>query len=121
MKLKVFFKDFHDKYKHMPPVQQEDSQKQIAHLVDSQIAFTVELNIQSHKGRSLGSKKRKCDNSTTRDPSTFEIVQKTRKCDVCQGVGHNSRTCPRKVGDTTHSNTRGNCNTNTCDYLRFCS
>ena len=97
----------------MPLVQQEDSQKQIS--------FTVEPNIQPHKGCPLGSKKRKCDNSTTRDPSTFEIVQKTRKCGVCQGVGHNNHTCPHKVGNTTHLNKRGNCNPNTCDYLRFCS
>ncbi|KAH7833238.1 hypothetical protein Vadar_004343 [Vaccinium darrowii] len=94
--IECLLKNVHDKYKHMPLVQKEDIHKQIAQLVDVEIPLTLEPNIQPHKGRPLGSKKRKGDRSTTRHTSAFEIVEKGRKCGVCHRVGHNSRTCPRK-------------------------
>ncbi|KAF7144569.1 hypothetical protein RHSIM_Rhsim04G0198300 [Rhododendron simsii] len=94
--IESLLKRFHDKYKQMPLAQKEDSQRRIAELVDGEIPLTLEPNIQPHKGRPLGSKKRKGDSSTTRHPSAFEIAEKTRKCSVCHRVGHNSRTCPHK-------------------------
>ncbi|KAH7849790.1 hypothetical protein Vadar_022981 [Vaccinium darrowii] len=94
--IECLLKNVHDKYKHMPLVQKEDIHKQIAQLVDAEISLSLEPNIQSHKGRPLGSKKRKGDCSTTRHLLAFEIVEKGRKCGVCHHVGHNSRTCPRK-------------------------
>ncbi|XP_058216857.1 protein FAR1-RELATED SEQUENCE 5-like [Rhododendron vialii] len=58
-------KRFHDKYKQMPLAQKEDSHMRIAKLVDGEIPLTLEPNIHPHKGRPLGSKKRKRDSSTT--------------------------------------------------------
>lgn len=101
--IECLLRNVHDKYKHMPLVQKEDIHKQIAQLVDAEIPSTLEPNIQSHKGRPLGSKKRKGDCSTTRDPSAFEIAEKGRKCGVCHRVGHNSRTCPRKAESNSSS------------------
>ncbi|KAG5566439.1 hypothetical protein RHGRI_002122 [Rhododendron griersonianum] len=94
--IESLLKRFHDKYKQMPLAQKEDSHRRIAELVDDEIPLTLEPNIQHHKGRPLGSKKRKGDSSTTHHPSAFEIAEKTRKCSVCHRVGHNSRTCPHK-------------------------
>ncbi|KAI8547352.1 hypothetical protein RHMOL_Rhmol07G0188900 [Rhododendron molle] len=94
--IESLLKRFHDKYKQMPLAQKEDSHRRIAELVDGEIPLTLEPNIQPHKGRPLGSKKRKGDSSTTRHPSAFEIAEKTRKYSVCHRVGHNSRTCPHK-------------------------
>ncbi|KAH7849617.1 hypothetical protein Vadar_020442 [Vaccinium darrowii] len=94
--IECLLKNFHDNYKNLPLAQKEDSHKQIAQLVDSQIPLTLEPNLQPHKGRPLSSKKRKGDSSTTRHPSAFEIAKKTRKCGACHRVGHNIRTCPRK-------------------------
>ncbi|KAF7138128.1 hypothetical protein RHSIM_Rhsim07G0193000 [Rhododendron simsii] len=94
--IESLLKRFLDKYKQMPLAQKEDSQRRIAELVDGEIPLTLEPNIQPHKGRPLGSKKRKGDSSTTHHPSAFEITEKTRKCSVCHRVGHNSRTCPHK-------------------------
>ncbi|XP_077219971.1 PKS-NRPS hybrid synthetase cheA-like [Tasmannia lanceolata] len=34
--------------------------------------------------------------TTIREASTFEIMEKARKCSLCKGIGHNSRTCQRK-------------------------
>ncbi|XP_058217649.1 uncharacterized protein LOC131328770 [Rhododendron vialii] len=93
--IESLLKKFHDKYKCMPLGQREDSHKQIAQLIDAEIPLTLEPTIQPHKGRPSGSKKRKGDSSTTRDPSAFEIVEKTRKCSVCHHVGHNRSTCQR--------------------------
>ncbi|KAF7123301.1 hypothetical protein RHSIM_Rhsim12G0135200 [Rhododendron simsii] len=93
--IESLLKKFHDKYKCMPLDQREDSHKQIAQLIDAEIPLTVEPTIQPHKGRPSGSKKRKRDSSTTRDPSAFEIAKKTRKCRVCHHVGHNRSTCQR--------------------------
>ena len=56
--IESLLKDFHDKYKHMPLVQQEDSQKQIAHLVHSQTPFTVKPNSTSQR-TSIGFKETK--------------------------------------------------------------
>ncbi|KAG5529294.1 hypothetical protein RHGRI_029855 [Rhododendron griersonianum] len=96
-------KNFLDKYKCMPLVEREDCLKQVAQLIDSPIPLTLEPSIQPHKGRPSGSKKRKGDGSTTRDPSAFEIAEKTRKCSICHHVGHNSRTCPHKDENTRRS------------------
>ncbi|XP_058217091.1 uncharacterized protein LOC131327988 [Rhododendron vialii] len=96
-------KNFQDKYKCMPLVEREDSLKQVAQLIDSPIPLTLEPSIQPHKGRPSGSKKRKGDGSTTRDPSTFKIAEKTRKCSVCHHIGHNSQTCPHKDENTRRS------------------
>ncbi|KAF7147655.1 hypothetical protein RHSIM_Rhsim03G0114700 [Rhododendron simsii] len=101
--IECLLKNFHDKYKCMPLVEKEDSLKQIAQLIDAPIPLTLEPSIQPHKGRPSGSKKRKGDSSTTRDPSAFEIAEKTRKCSVCHQIGHNSRTCPHKDENTSRS------------------
>ncbi|KAG5566195.1 hypothetical protein RHGRI_001960 [Rhododendron griersonianum] len=93
--IESLLKKFHDKYKCMPLGQREDSHKQIAELIDAEIPLILEPTIQPHKGRPSGSKKRKGDSSTTRDPSAFEIAEKTQKCSVCHHVGHNRSTCQR--------------------------
>ncbi|KAF7112293.1 hypothetical protein RHSIM_RhsimUnG0244500 [Rhododendron simsii] len=93
--IESLLKKFHDKYKCMPLGQRKDSHKQIAQLIDAEIPLTLEPTIQPHKGRPSGSKKRKGDSSTTRDPSAFEIAEKTGKCSVCHHVGHNRSTCQR--------------------------
>ncbi|KAG5540998.1 hypothetical protein RHGRI_021027 [Rhododendron griersonianum] len=93
--IESLLKKFHDKYKCMPLGQREDSQKQIAQLINAEIPLTLEPTIQPHKGRPSDSKKRKGDSSTTRDPSAFEMVEKARKCSVCHHVGHNRSTCQR--------------------------
>ena len=77
--IECLIKGFHGKYKQMPLVQKEDSRRQIAQLLDSAFSFIIEPTIQPHKGRPLGSKKRKADSSTRRDPSAFEIVEKNLK------------------------------------------
>ncbi|KAG5561998.1 hypothetical protein RHGRI_004888 [Rhododendron griersonianum] len=101
--IECLLKNFHEKCKNMPLVQKEESLKQIALLVDAEIPLTLEPNVQPHKGRPLGSKKRKGDSSTTRHPSAFEIVEKTRKCGACQCVGHNRRTCPGNSESNSHN------------------
>ncbi|KAF7133193.1 hypothetical protein RHSIM_Rhsim09G0181600 [Rhododendron simsii] len=101
--IECLLKNFHEKYKNMPLVQKEESLKQIALLVDAEIPLTLEPNIQPHKGRPLGSKKRKGDSSITRHPSAFEIAEKTRKCGACHRVGHNRRTCPGNGESNSHS------------------
>ncbi|XP_058180076.1 uncharacterized protein LOC131298614 [Rhododendron vialii] len=101
--IECLLKKFQDKYKCMPLVEKEDSLKQIAQLIDAPIPLTLEPSIQPHKGRPSGSKKRKGDSSTTRDPSAFEIVENTRKCSVCHHIGHDSRTCPHKDENTSRS------------------
>lgn len=51
VKLKVFSKNFHEKYKHMSLAQKEDCHRRIAQLVDVEIPLTLKPNIQPHKGR----------------------------------------------------------------------
>ncbi|KAG5525936.1 hypothetical protein RHGRI_032289 [Rhododendron griersonianum] len=101
--IECLLKNFHEKYKNMPLVQKEESLKQIALLIDAEIPLTLEPNIQPHKGRPLGSKKRNGDSYTTRHPSAFEIAEKTRKCGACQCVGHNRRTCPGNGESNSHN------------------
>ncbi|KAF7140583.1 hypothetical protein RHSIM_Rhsim06G0117200 [Rhododendron simsii] len=48
--IESLLKKFHDKYKCMPLGQREDSQKQIAQLINAEIPLTLEPTIQPHKG-----------------------------------------------------------------------
>ncbi|XP_077246723.1 PKS-NRPS hybrid synthetase cheA-like isoform X2 [Tasmannia lanceolata] len=54
------------------------------------------LDVQYPSGRSPRSKNLKTT-STPQDPSAFENAEKIRKCGLCKGIGHNSRTCLQKT------------------------
>ncbi|KAG5552486.1 hypothetical protein RHGRI_010537 [Rhododendron griersonianum] len=88
-----------DKYEAWPPTQKERAQERISQLVNPSLPLLFEPNVQCPKGRPSGSKKGMESGSTRRNPSKFEIVDANkRKCSICKGVGHNSRTCPQKFG-----------------------
>ena len=80
-------------------VQKEIAQKQISQLLNATTPFLHEPTIECHKGRPSSSKSKGGTSSTRRDPSAFEIVEKTRKCSICKGACHNSRSCQYKVND----------------------
>ncbi|XP_058180186.1 uncharacterized protein LOC131298728 [Rhododendron vialii] len=97
--LKGLIHELEDKYEAWPPTQKERAQERISQLVNPSLPLLFEPNVQCPKGRPSGSKKGKESGSTRRIPSKFEIVDTTkRKCSICKGVGHNSRTCLQKFG-----------------------
>ncbi|XP_077252639.1 PKS-NRPS hybrid synthetase cheA-like [Tasmannia lanceolata] len=89
-----------DKYRKWPSSQQEIVLNQLSQVVNSSTPMLHEPNVQNPRGRPPTSKSRKTISSTRRDPSSFEIVEATRRCSICKGVGHNSRTCPRQTVGT---------------------
>ncbi|XP_008221395.1 PREDICTED: uncharacterized protein LOC103321373 [Prunus mume] len=89
--------DFKEKYEKLPILKKDDTKRQLSQFVGTSFPLIMEPKIQPHKGRPLGSKKRNESSSTRREPSKFEIVEKSRKCSVCKGVGHNKSTCPFQV------------------------
>lgn len=89
--------DFKEKYEKLPILLKDDTKRQLSQFVGTSFPLILEPKIQPHKGRPLGSKKRNESSSTRREPSKFEIVEKSRKCSVCKGVGHNKSTCPFQV------------------------
>ncbi|XP_077220614.1 uncharacterized protein LOC143854501 [Tasmannia lanceolata] len=58
-------------------------------------------DIQTPTGPPQTSKNPKKMSITPRNPSTLEIGQRLRKCGLCKGTGHNSRTCQQKAEATT--------------------
>lgn len=65
-----------DKYHKLPLMQKEDTKMQLSQILGSPLPSILEPKVQPHKGRPLGSKKRKESNSTRREPSKFELVEK---------------------------------------------
>ncbi|XP_077214390.1 protein FAR1-RELATED SEQUENCE 5-like [Tasmannia lanceolata] len=95
-KMKEILGDFHKEYTKWPPSQQEVALNQLSHLVGTSTPMLREPSVQNPRGRPPTSKNKKSKSSTSREPSEFEIVEATRRCSTCNGVGHNRRTCPRK-------------------------
>nr|XP_017221574.1 PREDICTED: uncharacterized protein LOC108198327 [Daucus carota subsp. sativus] len=91
----ILLEEFRAKYHKQPLVQKEDIKRQITLFLDAPAPTTLEPQIIPHKGRPVGAKNKKNKSSTTRDHSAFEL-QDLRKCSMCQGIGHNSRTCSMK-------------------------
>ncbi|KAG5541196.1 hypothetical protein RHGRI_021152 [Rhododendron griersonianum] len=82
--------ELENKYQEWPARQRERVQERISQLVTPSLPLVIEPNILPHKGRPSGSKKVKESSSTKWNASKFEIVDATRKCSICKGVGHNS-------------------------------
>ena len=85
------------KYDTMPHTQKENTKRQLTQFLGAgaSLPLILEPNVQPHKGRPSGSKNKKGSSSTKREPSSLEMKeQKSRKCSLCQGTGHNCRTCP---------------------------
>jgi hypothetical protein len=68
-----------DKYEKLPLMQKEVTKRQLSQLLGTPLPSILEPTVQPHKGRPSGSKKSKHSNSTKRDPSLFEIVEKQIK------------------------------------------
>ncbi|KAH7863204.1 hypothetical protein Vadar_014710 [Vaccinium darrowii] len=95
--------ELEDKNQEWPLSQKECVQGKISQLINPPIPLVLEPNILPYKGRPSGSKKG--TTSTRRNASKFEIVDATRKCSICRGVGHNSQTCKGKSeANTMNSN-----------------
>ncbi|XP_040368683.1 uncharacterized protein LOC121051006 isoform X2 [Rosa chinensis] len=72
------------KYEKQPIMQKENTIRQLSQVLGASCPLIFEPTIQPHKGRPVGSNKRKETSSTKREPSHFEIVEKTpRKCSGC--------------------------------------
>ncbi|KAF7120003.1 hypothetical protein RHSIM_Rhsim13G0144200 [Rhododendron simsii] len=82
--------ELENKYQEWPASQRECVQERISQLISPSLPLVIEPNILPHKERPSGSKKVKESSSTRRNASKFEIVDATRKCSICKGVGHNS-------------------------------
>ena len=76
------------------PLQKENTIRQLSQILGASSPLIFEPIIQPHKGRPLGSTKRKASNSTRREPSQFEVVEKApRKCSGCGNLGHYVHVC----------------------------
>ncbi|KAF5182417.1 hypothetical protein FRX31_027996 [Thalictrum thalictroides] len=93
-KLKFLLGQLENRYQEWPISHKEATEKQLHQLVNSSLPVVFDSIIQTPKGRPFNSKTKKPSTSTTRDPLAFEVVDKSRNCSNCKGVGHNCRTCP---------------------------
>ncbi|PIA24917.1 hypothetical protein AQUCO_04100189v1 [Aquilegia coerulea] len=94
------FQKLEKSYHQWPIAQKEYAQAQLSQLINSSVPVVFDPPIHPHKGRPSNSNTKKVAvSSTRRDPSGFEIVEKSRKCSICHEVGHNSRTCKHKNAD----------------------
>ena len=93
----IFFFEIKDKYQKLPLTQQESTKVQLSHILSGSLPLIFEPTIQPHKGRPIGSKKRKETSSTKRDSSQFEIgAKKARSCSLCKISGHIRTYCPSR-------------------------
>ncbi|XP_077225508.1 uncharacterized protein LOC143858685 [Tasmannia lanceolata] len=99
--MKKIIENLQDEYPKWPSAQQEIVLNQLSQVVNTSTPILHEPNVQNPRGRPPTSKRRKTISSTRREPSSFEIVEAPRKCSICKGVGHNSRTCPRETVGTS--------------------
>lgn len=71
-------KKVYDKYQKLPLTQKNVIHDQISRIVNLSVPLTHETQTYPHKGRPLGSLKRRNESSTTRNPSLFEIIDKNQ-------------------------------------------
>ena len=72
--------------------EKEGTKRQLSQFLYASLPLILEPTIQAHKGRPSKSNKRKESNSNQREPSSFEIVENSQKCSICNSVGYNRRT-----------------------------
>ncbi|XP_062020172.1 uncharacterized protein LOC133736633 isoform X1 [Rosa rugosa] len=90
-----------EKYEKQPLMQKENSIRQLSQILGASCPLIFEPTLQPHKGRPVGSNKRKETSSTKREPSYFEVVEKApRKCRGCGKIGHYRNKCP-SLGEPT--------------------
>ncbi|XP_004292626.1 PREDICTED: uncharacterized protein LOC101300598 [Fragaria vesca subsp. vesca] len=91
-----------EKYEKQPLMQKENTIRQLSHILGASCPLLFEPIIQPHKGRPVESTNRKETCSTKREPSYFEVVDKTpRKCSGCGNPGHYRNKCPSINKSTT--------------------
>lgn len=74
-------------------MQKENTIRQLSQILGASSPLIFKPIIQPHKYHLMGSKKRNWTNCTKREPSYFEIVEKTaRKCGSCDNSGQNHST-----------------------------
>ncbi|XP_024177753.1 uncharacterized protein LOC112183616 [Rosa chinensis] len=84
-----------EKYEKQPLMQKENTLRQLSHILGASCPLIFEPTLQPHKGRPVGSNKRKETSSTRQEPSYFERVEKApRKCSGCGNIGHYRNKCP---------------------------
>ncbi|XP_063950653.1 protein FAR1-RELATED SEQUENCE 4-like [Daucus carota subsp. sativus] len=71
-------KKVYDNYHKLPLTEKNVIHDQLSRIVDLSVPLANEPRTCLHKGRPLGSVKRRNESSTTRDPSLFEIMEKTQ-------------------------------------------
>ncbi|XP_024196958.1 protein FAR1-RELATED SEQUENCE 5 isoform X2 [Rosa chinensis] len=91
-----------EKYEKQPLAQKENTIRQLSQILGASCPLIFKPTLQPHKGRPVGSNKRKETSSTRREPSYFERVEKApRKCSGCGNIGHYRNKCPSNNKSTT--------------------
>ncbi|CAG8799244.1 23178_t:CDS:2 [Gigaspora margarita] len=77
------WEDYGQQFSSLSLYQKSAALNKMSSLFQESTAIIQDPQVQPTRGHPAG------------DPSTFELVMgKQRKCGICRGIGHNSRTCP---------------------------
>ncbi|KAI8330324.1 hypothetical protein BC941DRAFT_486267 [Chlamydoabsidia padenii] len=84
-----------NRYNQWPLPQQLQARQRLTEMAFGPSPLIHDPVIRRGRGRPVGSTARHTTSSTQRDPSSFEIVERTeRHCGRCRQPGHTVRTCP---------------------------
>ncbi|XP_050207821.1 PKS-NRPS hybrid synthetase cheA-like [Mercurialis annua] len=95
--IQEMFTELQYKYQQCPLVQKEYVRETLSQCIDISTSSYLEPTIQPHKGRPIKNARKNNSSTTEHIPSNFEMVENRRRCRVCKGVGHNSRTCKETI------------------------
>ena len=90
--LQPLLQNLQERYQEWPKHQQIAAQATLDNMINAPLMTPQDPKIVPTKGRPFGATNKRPTNTTRRDPSGFELVERVRKCTLCHQSGHNSRT-----------------------------
>ncbi|CAG8663420.1 765_t:CDS:2, partial [Ambispora gerdemannii] len=95
--LQPLLQNLQERYKEWPEYQQVTTRVTLNNMINTPLLILQNPQIVHTRGRPVGTSNHRQTNSTKRDSSGFELVdRRIRQCTLCKQPGHNIRTCPNR-------------------------
>ncbi|CAG8503200.1 12601_t:CDS:2 [Cetraspora pellucida] len=95
--LQPLLQTLQEKYEEWPEHQQVAVREKLNNMINTPLTTLQNPQVVRTRGRPPGALNRRTNNSTRRDPSGFELVdRRVRRCTHCKQPGHYASTCPNR-------------------------